>query len=54
MVVIAHRLSTVRSCDRIVFLDAGRVSGIGPFEELDRTNEGFARLVELGMLRGAF
>ncbi|MFM9127753.1 MAG: ATP-binding cassette domain-containing protein, partial [Solirubrobacterales bacterium] len=53
-VVIAHRLSTVRSCDRIVYLEEGRVSGIGTFEELDRDNEGFARLVELGSLRGTF
>jgi ABC-type multidrug transport system fused ATPase/permease subunit len=53
-VVIAHRLSTVRSCDRILYLDDGKISGIGTFEELDRTNEGFARLVELGSLRGAF
>ena len=54
MVVIAHRLSTVRSCDRIVFLEGGRISGVGTFDELDKTNEGFARLVELGSLRGAF
>jgi ABC-type multidrug transport system fused ATPase/permease subunit len=54
MVVIAHRLSTVRSCDRILYLDGGRVSGLGTFDELDRTNEGFAKLVELGSLRGAF
>ncbi len=53
-VVVAHRLSTVRSCDRILYLDRGQVSGIGTFDELDRTNEGFARLVELGALRGAF
>ena len=54
MVVIAHRLSTVRSCDRILYLDGGRIAGIGTFDELDRTNEGFAKLVELGSLRGAF
>jgi ABC-type multidrug transport system fused ATPase/permease subunit len=54
MVVIAHRLSTVRSCDRILYLDDGCVAGLGTFEELDRTNTGFARLVELGSLRGAF
>ena len=53
-VIVAHRLSTVRSCDRILFLEDGRVSGIGTFEELDRDNEGFARLVELGSLRGTF
>ncbi len=54
MVVIAHRLSTVRSCDRILYLDDGRVSGLDTFDELDRTNTGFARLVELGSLRGTF
>ena len=54
MLVIAHRLSTVRSCDRIIYLEEGEISGIGSFAELDRTNEGFARLVELGSLRGAF
>jgi ABC-type multidrug transport system fused ATPase/permease subunit len=53
MVVIAHRLSTVRSCDRILYLDSGRIAGLGTFDELDRTNEGFARLVELGSLRGS-
>ncbi len=54
MVVIAHRLSTVRSCDRILYLDDGRVSGLDTFDALDRTNPGFARLVELGSLRGTF
>lgn len=53
-VIVAHRLSTVRSCDRILFLENGRVSGIGTFEELDQGNEGFTRLVELGSLRGTF
>jgi ABC-type multidrug transport system fused ATPase/permease subunit len=52
MLVIAHRLSTVRSCDRIIFLENGVISGIDSFAELDRTNEGFARLVQLGSLRG--
>ncbi len=54
MVVIAHRLSTVRSCDRILYLDDGRVAGLDTFDALDRTNTGFARLVELGSLRGTF
>ncbi len=54
MIVIAHRLSTVRSCDRILYLDDGRVSGLDTFDALDRTNPGFARLVELGSLRGTF
>lgn len=33
-VVIAHRLSTVRHCDRIIVLDKGRIAEQGTFEEL--------------------
>lgn len=36
MVVIAHRLSTVRNADRIVYISDGRVKGIGSFENLRR------------------
>ena len=54
MVVIAHRLSTVRECDRILFLDSGSVSGLGSFEDLVRTNKAFAQLVELGSIKGTF
>lgn len=49
-VVIAHRLSTVRHADQLVFLDDGRVSAIGTFEEVQRSNPTFRRLVELGSL----
>ena len=33
-VVIAHRLSTVKKCDRILLLDKGKVAEEGTFEEL--------------------
>jgi len=33
-VVIAHRLSTVINCDRIIVMDKGRISETGVFEEL--------------------
>jgi len=34
LVIIAHRLTTVRHCDTLVFLRAGRVDAIGPFDRL--------------------
>jgi ABC-type multidrug transport system fused ATPase/permease subunit len=42
--VIAHRLSTVRSAERILVLDSGRVVGEGTHEELVRSNHLYARL----------
>ena len=40
MIVIAHRLSTVRSADQVVVLDAGRVVEAGPWRELTSNPEG--------------
>ena len=48
VVVVAHRLSTVRRCDCLFFLEKGKVSGQGTFEDLVSENKSFARLVELG------
>jgi ATP-binding cassette subfamily C protein len=51
MVIIAHRLSTVRHCDTLVFLKEGRIADQGPFDELYRGNADFRRMVDLGELR---
>jgi ATP-binding cassette, subfamily B, bacterial PglK len=45
LIVIAHRLTTVRDCDRIVVLGAGRVVGEGNYETLLNENEHFQSLV---------
>ena len=47
IIVIAHRLSTVRNCSRIAYLEQGEVVATGTFDELRRTNAAFAHLVEL-------
>ncbi len=44
-IVIAHRLSTVRHCDRIVVLEGGRIVEHGSYEELIENNGFFAELV---------
>jgi len=47
MVIIAHRLSSVRGCERVYVLDRGRVVEEGGFEELRAIPGGrFARMCE--------
>jgi ATP-binding cassette, subfamily B, bacterial PglK len=45
LVVIAHRMSTVRRCRRLVFLHNGRIEGDGTFNELLRTSGEFRAVV---------
>ena len=42
--IIAHRLSTVRTCDRIITLERGRIVEDGSHDELIRTNGRYANL----------
>lgn len=44
IVVIAHRMTSVRNCDIIVFLVEGRVADIGDYDELLARNTDFRRL----------
>jgi len=48
--IIAHRLTTVRDADLIVFMDRGRVVEMGGFAELSATNGRFASLLRAGGL----
>ena len=50
IIIIAHRLSTLRGCDYILYFEAGKIGGKGSFEELIKTQPGFKRLVELSTL----
>jgi ABC-type multidrug transport system fused ATPase/permease subunit len=47
VLVIAHRLSTVRHADRIIVLDEGRVVEQGTHEELFRAGRLYRRLYDL-------
>jgi ATP-binding cassette, subfamily B, bacterial PglK len=44
IVLIAHRLNTVRACDVIFELDRGRLIGTGSYDALLETSQGFRQL----------
>ncbi len=48
--IIAHRLTTVRDADMVIFLDKGRIVEMGGFAELAARNGRFASLLRAGGL----
>jgi ABC-type multidrug transport system fused ATPase/permease subunit len=48
MVIIAHRLSTVRHCDRIFLLERGRIVAQGSYDELMAGNSTFRAMAGAG------
>ena len=44
VILIAHRLSTVQLCDRILLLEQGRIAGFGTYAELLSGNGAFQQL----------
>ena len=44
IILIAHRLSTVKNCDQIVLLDQGMVKAKGAFSELTENNLQFSMM----------
>ena len=46
ILMIAHRISTVRDCDQIVVMERGRMVGLGRYDDLYRDNATFRALVD--------
>jgi ATP-binding cassette, subfamily B, bacterial PglK len=44
ILLVAHRLATVKNCDTILYLDQGRIAGAGTFDELCDASPGFREL----------
>lgn len=45
IVMVAHRLSTIKCADRVVFVKDGRIDDVGAFDELSARNMEFRKLV---------
>lgn len=50
IITVAHRLSTLKHCDRIYFLREGQVAAVGDFDQLMAQEPDFAQLVSLAQL----
>ena len=47
IIAIAHRLSTLRTCDRLVVMEQGRIVESGDFDTLMRTSDRFQAVVQM-------
>jgi NHLM bacteriocin system ABC transporter ATP-binding protein len=52
-IVVAHRLSTIKQCDRIIVLDGGKIIEDGTYDELIAESGFFAELVERQRINAA-
>lgn len=48
IIIVTHRLATVRNCDQIILLERGRIKVVGRFEELYQNNDYFKKMVDQG------
>jgi hypothetical protein len=44
LLFVAHRLSTVRHCDRVLVVEGARITDVGAFDELARSHPLFAAM----------
>jgi ABC-type multidrug transport system fused ATPase/permease subunit len=47
VIMIAHRLSTVRSADKVIYMDSGMIKAIGTFAEVRSSVPDFDRQAQL-------
>jgi len=49
LIIIAHRLTTVKSCDVVYMLDRGEIVGQGTYDQLLDSNEQFKKMAKMGV-----
>ena len=47
MIAVSHRLSTLTLCDKIIYMDKGKIVDIDTFDNLTSKYADFAKFVEL-------
>lgn len=47
LLIIAHRLTTIERCDRLVLICDGRVAADGPYDQLSRTSPAFRAMAAM-------
>jgi len=50
LIIVAHRISTIKDCDVIYYINNGKIENYGKFDELQKTNETFKSLVNQGKI----
>ena len=45
VIIVAHRLSTIKNADRIVFMHNGRIKNIGDFDYLTKNEPDFEKMI---------
>ena len=51
IIAIAHRLSTLVNCDRIIYLNDGRLVDVGTFQELSDKHADFKEILKLSRIK---
>lgn len=50
LIAIAHRLSTLKECDKLIYLKDGVIVDVGTFKELENRHEDFKNLIKLSQI----
>lgn len=53
VIVVAHRLSTIRDVDTVAFLSQGRIAAMGSFDDVRQKSEEFNNLAQLASIERA-